>query len=124
LSNNHTLEPEDGALNNGSSAALIRREARAHNITGELSLPSTLDIERYSLSGTFDFEQMLLSLHDLFEQDRQVATQADATRCGICYLHFHLSELQFREEGYYICQECERNLGNQRLTMVRKQQKL
>lgn len=67
---------------------------------------------------------MLISLHDIFERDRQIASQSDATRCGICYLHFLMSELQYRgEEGFYVCVGCERALGKQTLSMVRQQQK-
>jgi hypothetical protein len=123
LSNNYTSKPEGGALNNGSSA-ISRREARADNITGALPPLGTLGIERSSAPGSFDFEQMVLSLRDLFEQDRQVASQPDATRCGLCYIYHYVSELYYREEGFYVCPQCEQNLGHQRIFMLRRQQKM
>ncbi|GCE26815.1 hypothetical protein KDA_22990 [Dictyobacter alpinus] len=124
MSNNYTTnESEGGAANNGSSA-ISRREARANSITGALPALGTLGIERNVQSGTFDFEQMVQSLKELFANDRQIASQSDATRCGICYLHFHGNELHYREEGFYVCSNCEHNLGQQHLSMLRKQQKL
>ncbi|HEU5348959.1 MAG TPA: hypothetical protein VFU63_10155 [Ktedonobacterales bacterium] len=63
------------------------------------------------------------SLHELFAQDRMVASQGDVTRCGICYLHFPLSALEHRgAEGFYVCAGCKRTLGHQQLMMVRRQQ--
>ncbi len=82
-----------------------------------------MEVER-SYSNPFDFEQMLLSLHELFEQDRQIASQPDTTRCGVCYLFFPVSELHYRDEGLYMCQRCERTLGKQMMPVLRKQQKL
>jgi len=76
------------------------------------------------LHGSFDFEEMITSLRDLFTHDRQVASQADNRRCGICYLYFITNELRYREEeGFYVCSGCERSLGKQTLPMVRYQQK-
>ncbi len=106
----------------GSSFA-SRREARASNMTGALPSLGMTGGER-SYSGAFNFEEMLLSLHDLFERDRQIASQPDSTRCGICYLHFALDELHYRDEGFYVCEECERALGHHRMPMLRLQQKL
>lgn len=64
------------------------------------------------------------SLHELFSQDRTVASQGSVARCGICYLHFSLSELIYREaEGFYVCQSCARALGVGRIAMVRRQQR-
>lgn len=63
-------------------------------------------------------------LHVLFEQDRAAASQGGTTRCGICYLHFALANLEYREaEGYYVCRACARALGVSRLPMVRRQQR-
>jgi hypothetical protein len=123
LSNHNIYDSNDGTIQNGSSA-LSRREAREKSITGELPMPGTLEIERNVTPGMYDYEQMILSLQELFEHDRQVASHQDATRCGICYLHFRVHELHYREEGFYICSKCDSSLGNQRLPMVRKQQKL
>jgi len=67
---------------------------------------------------------LIESLHDLFEHDRQVASQSDATRCGLCYLHFSLLELHYREEGFYVCENCEKSLGKRGQSMLRRQQKL
>ncbi len=65
------------------------------------------------------------ALHDVFTQDRAVATQGGSSRCGLCYLHFPIGELVYREsEGFYVCQACERALGSARVNMVRRQQKL
>ena len=64
------------------------------------------------------------ALHDIFAQDRTVASQGGTTRCGICYLHFPVAELEYREaEGYYVCERCARALGQTRLPMVRRQQR-
>ena len=64
------------------------------------------------------------SLHDVFVQDRTVASQGGTTRCGLCYLHFPIAELEYRdEEGYYVCARCARALGRTRLPMVRRQQR-
>ena len=75
-------------------------------------------------SGAFDFEAMIASLHELFERDRQIASQSDAARCGTCYLYFPVGELYYREdEGFYVCPNCERQLGKHQLPMLRKQKK-
>ncbi|MGH2514284.1 MAG: hypothetical protein ACRDHP_01375 [Ktedonobacterales bacterium] len=64
------------------------------------------------------------ALHGIFEQDRSVASQGGTTRCGICYLHFALADLEYREvEGYYVCHACAHALGSNRLPMVRRQQR-
>ena len=126
MSNHHTPSPGNGngPGNNGSSF-FSRREARASNPTGALPvLGSTPAVERPYTSGSAEFDYLIQSLHDLFEQDRQTASQPDATRCGICYLHYAVNELYYREEGFYVCQNCEQHLGKQSLPMVRKQQKL
>jgi hypothetical protein len=71
-----------------------------------------------------DIGQLIDSLHELFAQDRSIASQGNATRCGICYLHYPLSELEYREvEGYYVCFTCRRALGSTPLMMLRRQQK-
>jgi hypothetical protein len=119
LSNQYIPDPGSGPSGNGNSF-ISRREMRASNTTG--ALPA-INIGR-TYSGSFDFEALISSLRDLFAQDRQVASQQDSTRCGICYLHFTVSELHYREEeGFYVCPNCERALGKQKLPMVRRQQK-
>lgn len=63
------------------------------------------------------------TLHEIFAQDRSVATRGDSARCGICYLHFPLAHLEYREsEGFYVCEGCKRALGHQQVMMVRRQQ--
>lgn len=75
-------------------------------------------------TGGFDFEEMLNSLRELFAHDRQLASQPDSKRCGICYLYFVADNLHYREEeGFYICASCERTLGKQTLPMIRRQHK-
>jgi hypothetical protein len=123
LSSNYTPESGNGASSNSSSFT-NRREFRANNMTGMLPALGTTGVEK-GYSGSFDFEQMIQSLHDLFEQDRQIASQTDSTRCGICYLHFSLNELMYRDqEGFYVCEGCERALGKHTLPMLRRQQKI
>lgn len=122
LSNNYTLGSGDEAANNGSSFA-SRREVRANNTTGNLPPLSTTEVER-NYVGVYDFEQMLVSLHELFEHDRHMASQSDSTRCGICYLHFAVSDLHYRAEGLYMCQGCEEALGKHTMPVVKVQQKL
>jgi protein-arginine kinase activator protein McsA len=93
---------------------------RASNATG--ALPA-ISVGR-SYSGSFDFEALISSLRDLFAHDRQIASQQDGTRCGICYLYYTVSELHYREEeGFYVCSSCERALSKQVLPMVRRQHK-
>jgi hypothetical protein len=123
LSNNNISKPEGGTLHNGNSI-LSRREHRLSNATGTLPSLQAAGAERQITQGPTDFEQLIQSLHDLFEHDRQIASQPDATRCGICYLHFHVNELHYRSEGFYVCPTCEHSLGNKPLTILRKQQKL
>jgi hypothetical protein len=72
-----------------------------------------------------DIGELIDSLHEAFERDRGIASQGDSARCGICYLHHFLGELQYREEeGYYVCASCARALSHTRLVMVRRQQRL
>lgn len=122
LSNNHTPGPGSGAAHHSSSFA-SRRELRASNATGALPVLGAAGIER-SYAGPFDFEQLIQSLRELFEEDRQIASQPDATRCGICYLYYPVSQLHYREEGLYMCERCEQALGKQTMPVIRKQQKL
>jgi hypothetical protein len=72
-----------------------------------------------------DIGDLIDSLHEAFERDRGIASQSDSARCGICYLHYFLGELQYREEeGYYVCASCARALSHTRILMVRRQQRL
>lgn len=120
MSNFYTPGSNNGASSNNNSF-VSRRELRASNATGALPIISA-GRNGYA-PGAFDFEAMLVSLHEQFEQDRQLASQPDARRCGICYLHATVSELHYREEGFYVCKSCEQALGRQSLPMLRHQQK-
>ncbi|HZC07800.1 MAG TPA: TFIIB-type zinc finger domain-containing protein [Ktedonobacterales bacterium] len=74
---------------------------------------------RGSVGGLID------ELHVLFTHDRSVASQGAVARCGICYFHFPVGELIYREaEGFYVCRACGRALGSERVAMVRRQQRL
>jgi hypothetical protein len=71
-----------------------------------------------------DLSQLIEALHKQFEQDRAVASQPGAVRCGICYLYYLPGEVLFREEeGFYACKSCQRTLGQTRIKMVRRQQR-
>lgn len=118
---NHSIDR--GTLHSGNTF-ISRREMRTSNGTGVLPSQEMASTERRQPSTAFDFEQMVKSLHELFEHDRQIASQPNSMRCGICYLHFLLSELQYRNEGYYICSGCSQTLGHQNVSMLHKQRKL
>jgi hypothetical protein len=119
LSNNYTPSSGNGASDNGREL-ISRREASVSINTGQM--PIVGPVRNYP--GTFDFEGMILALRELFEVDRQIASQPDSARCGICYLYFTTSELRYRdEEGFYVCHGCERMLGKQQMPMIRRQQK-
>lgn len=63
-------------------------------------------------------------LKAVFQRDRSTASTNGDTRCGICYLHFALDELEYRDaEGYYVCAGCAQALGAARLPMVRRQKR-
>jgi hypothetical protein len=121
LSNNHS----QGTNGNNIFGQRREREGRGqgpHAFNGTGALPPLNTTRSYS--GGFDFEAMLTSLHELFAQDRQVASQQESKRCGICYLYFAPEELQYREsEGFYACAGCAQALGKQTLPMIRRQQK-
>lgn len=71
-----------------------------------------------------DVGPLIDALHEVFVQDRAISSQGGSTRCGICYLHFSYTELEYRDaEGYYVCPSCKRALGTARLPMVRKQRR-
>jgi len=126
LSNFHTSGSGSGSngSSSNSSSFVSRRDIRASNVTGALPVVSSSNSSTRGYSASsFDFEAMLISLHELFEHDRQVASQPDSTRCGICYLHFSVSELHYRDEGFYVCAGCEHALSKQTLPMLRYQQK-
>ncbi len=120
LSNSSTSGAGNGGGQEHNNSFANRREARVNNNTGSLPVVGP----GRNNSASFDFEAMIASLHELFERDRQIASQPDAARCGICYLYYALDELRYREEeGFYICASCERQLGKQQMPMLRRQQK-
>jgi hypothetical protein len=120
LGSNYTSGSGSGVP--GSSSSFVsRREVRAANATGALPVIST----GRTYSSSFAIDDLIASLHELFALDRQVASQPDGTRCGICYMHFTASTLVYREEeGFYVCRGCERALGKLTVPMIRRQQKL
>lgn len=121
MSNNHT----QGASNQNPQGFRRERDGRwqspgPFNGTGAQSASNA----GRSYAGGFDFEAMIDSLRELFAHDRQVASQQDSKRCGICYLYFNSEELRYREEeGFYVCPGCQQALGKQTVHMIRRQQK-
>ena len=124
MSNNYASS-SGGSGNNNSAGHRHEREGRTFGsspFNGTGALPPVNTGRNYA--GGFDFEEMLASLRELFANDRQLASQSDSKRCGICYLYFNANELHYREEeGFYVCFNCERTLGKQTLFMIRRQQK-
>jgi hypothetical protein len=81
-----------------------------------------LQSPRHDVRG--DVGSLIDSLREVFERDRAVASQGGTARCGICYLHFPLAELDYRaEEGFYVCAPCAQRLGTTHLPMIRRQQR-
>ncbi|MGO8949145.1 MAG: hypothetical protein ACLQUY_16165 [Ktedonobacterales bacterium] len=108
-------DPSHSSYRGDSSVAWSRQEQAGYE---SAALTEDRDVRG-------DIGPLIDSLHELFERDRGVASQGDATRCGICYLHFNLAELHYREEeGFYICTSCTRALAHTRIVMVRRQQHL
>lgn len=112
-----------GHIGNGRTSHR-EREQHAENMTGALPALGATSASPYIHTESPEFEYLIQSLHDLFARDRQLASQTDTTRCGICYLYFPLSDLHYRDEGFYVCLACEHALGKQRIFMLHRQQKL
>lgn len=71
-----------------------------------------------------DVGPLIDDLRAIFQHDRTTASATGGTRCGICYLHFALDALEYREdEGYYVCARCAQALGSARVPMVRRQKR-
>jgi hypothetical protein len=71
-----------------------------------------------------DLSHLIESLRQQFEQDRALASQPGAVRCGICYLYHRQTDLLYREvEGFYVCKTCQRTLGATQIKMLRRQQR-
>ncbi len=103
----------------------LRDSATAYEslTTGDEDEDATPSVPREDVRGSVG--ALIDSLHDLFVHDRVVASQGGVARCGICYFHFPISDLIYREpEGFYVCQTCERSLGAGHIPMVRRQQRL
>jgi hypothetical protein len=67
---------------------------------------------------------MIDDLRTIFAHDRTVASQSGSARCGICYVHYLQSELEYREaDGFYVCPNCAQALGTATLFMLRRQQR-
>jgi hypothetical protein len=61
-------------------------------------------------------------LHSLFEREIASAKQPASARCGICYLHFPIATMEYREsDGFYICQACDQAMRGKPLRMIRRQ---
>ncbi|HKD74606.1 MAG TPA: hypothetical protein VKB76_03895, partial [Ktedonobacterales bacterium] len=93
-----------------------------------ISTGKAADEPRYTRQRTptppSDLTDMLKSLRDLFVRDRSIAAQSDARRCGICYLMFAPEDVTYREDdGCYVCAGCQKALGAQRMSMLRRQKK-
>ncbi len=117
---NYTSDNSNGAGAGHGSSFVSRREMRANNPTGMLPVVNP----GRSYAAPLEVEELIASLKELFAQDRQVASHQDSTRCGICYLHFTVSSLKYREEeGFYVCQGCEHALSKHVIPMLRRQQK-
>jgi len=79
--------------------------------------------ERRKGTPGFELPQLIDALRQQFEQDRALASQSSSARCGICYLYYRQTDLFYREEeGFYVCKNCQRTLGNTKLKMLRRQQ--
>lgn len=121
MSNNHT----QGASSQNPQGYRRERDSRwqsSGTFNGTGGQPASNVGRGYA--GAFDFEAMIDSLRELFARDRQMASQQDSKRCGICYLYFSSEELRYREEeGFYVCPTCQQALGKQTVRMIRRQQK-
>lgn len=116
----HERGPGKGRDANEASEQNIRLEPKERSERVERSEGS----ERTDREGQarIDLAQMIAALRQQFEQDRLLASQSGSARCGICYLHYRQPELYYREEeGFYICKNCQRTLGNGRIKMIRRQ---
>lgn len=109
--------PDDGE---GEAAGPIPSNWRAERLNGGVD---TTPHEPFRPESRGEVGSLIDALHELFAQDRSVASRGDSTRCGVCYLHFPLTALEYREsEGFYVCAGCKRSLGHYQLPMVRRQQ--
>ncbi len=72
-----------------------------------------------------DLGVLIDDLRQLFEREIASAKQAGSARCGICYLHFMIAELDYREaDGFYICEKCSQALRGKPLRMIHRQPRI
>jgi hypothetical protein len=104
---------------------VTERPAQAeHRERPEHSERSDADYEPSPRDVRGEVGALIDALRALFVRDRAVASQGGTTRCGICYLHFTLPELEYRQaEGFYVCADCAHALRGGALPMVRRQQR-
>ncbi len=94
-----------------------RHERTTRDRVRYVHVPGTVDVRG-------DVGPLIDDLHALFERDRVMASQGNTARCGVCYFHFAISDLVYRDaEGFYVCPGCERALGQARMVMLRRQQR-
>ncbi|HEV8193889.1 MAG TPA: hypothetical protein VGP82_20765, partial [Ktedonobacterales bacterium] len=85
-------EEEDWGESEGEPATGPSQLVRSYSYNGS----ETRDKEiRPEVRG--EFAPLIDSLKELFQHDRAAASQGNSTRCGICYLHFTVTELEYRE---------------------------
>lgn len=110
----------DADGNDGDGAGAAPKTWRIERLNGGAD---TTPHEPFRTESRGEVGELIDTLHELFAQDRAMASQGSSARCGICYLHFPLSALEYREaEGFYVCAGCKRALGHNPLMMIRRQQ--
>lgn len=135
----HALDVDAAALNGSNGSAIYSpapEDVSGYTFDGEEHAELTVRMDRvpatYGKDGHEPFRPevrgeigtLIDSLHTIFEHDRAIASQGQSTRCGLCYLHHPLAEMEYREaDGYYLCEECRAALGTARVPMVRRQKR-
>lgn len=125
--NGHRTSPrgrprDEGEMSSHGNGHATGNGERAERWPGAERWASADLVPRADVRG--DVGPLIDELRAVFQRDRAVASGTAASRCGICYLHFPLDELEYREaEGFYICPVCARALGAQWLPMVRRQKR-
>ena len=112
----------DDARGNGYLRERERDELEDESFDGEEREVASM-VPRGDVRG--DVGPLIDDLKSVFQRDRATASASGGgTRCGICYLHFVLDELEYRDdEGYYVCGRCAQALGAARVPMVRRQKR-
>lgn len=127
----HSNSAHNGFKGTQSEQSALRAEDEEEAEAGAAPL-----VRQYSYNGSESREReirpevrgelapLIDALRELFQRDRAVASQGNSTRCGICYLHFTMAELEYREaEGFYVCAGCKQALTRASLPMIRRQQR-